>query len=121
MGDDKAGPVAHQPLECLLNESLRGGVDAGRGLVEDQDGSVFQKSSCDANALLLAHAQPDAPLTDPSIKPVGKASNELRGVGRLGGRDEFRFGGIEATVENIFADRAIEEEGLLADDGDLGA
>ena len=35
VGDDKAGSVAHQSLKRLLDQPLRGGVDAGRGLVEN--------------------------------------------------------------------------------------
>jgi hypothetical protein len=53
---DKAGPLLQKPVEGLLDEFLRGVVDAGGGFVEEEDGGIFQQSAGDGDALLFADA-----------------------------------------------------------------
>ena len=42
VGDDEAGAVGHEAVEGFLNEPLGGGVHAGGGFVEDEQGGVLQ-------------------------------------------------------------------------------
>jgi hypothetical protein len=56
MRDDKAGPVRHQALERFLNKAFGGGVDAGRGFVQDENRGVLEQRASNADPLLLADA-----------------------------------------------------------------
>ena len=39
VGDDKGGPVRHEPVHAPLDVLLRPGIHGACGLVQDQDGS----------------------------------------------------------------------------------
>jgi hypothetical protein len=64
VGDDEAGPIGHQPLERFLDELFSGGIDAGRGLVQNQNRRVFEQRPRDAHALFFANAQLDPSLAN---------------------------------------------------------
>jgi L-ascorbate metabolism protein UlaG (beta-lactamase superfamily) len=60
VGDDEAGPVFHEAVEGLLDQPFGGVVHAGGGLVEDEDGRVFEQGAGDGEALFFADAEFDS-------------------------------------------------------------
>jgi hypothetical protein len=56
VGYNKAGAFLQEAVEGLLDEFLRGVVDAGGGFVEEEDGWIFQQRAGDGDALLFADA-----------------------------------------------------------------
>src|SRR6185295_4141726 len=58
VGDDKAGPAAHEAGQAPLDEPLALGVEVAGGLVEDEDEGVGQDGPGDGQALLLAAGEP---------------------------------------------------------------
>ena len=87
MGDDKAGAVGHEALEGFLDEPFGGGIDAGGGLVEDQNGRVFQERAGDADALFFTDAELDAAFADAGVVAVRQAGDELVTIGGARGGD----------------------------------
>ena len=55
---------AHQMFERFLDQSLRRGVHAGGGFIEDEDGRILQQRPGNADALFLAHAEFHAAFAD---------------------------------------------------------
>jgi len=55
--DDKAGVFAHEFLKCLLDQLLGFVIDAGSGLVEEQDGRIFKNDTSDGDALFLSYGK----------------------------------------------------------------
>jgi hypothetical protein len=77
MGDDEAGAVRHEPLQRLLYEFLRGGVDACGGLVQYEYGRVLQKRPCYADPLFFADTELNAPLADVRIISLGQTGYKI--------------------------------------------
>ena len=62
----------HQPLDGLLDRRLGLGVDARRGLVEDQDPRVLEDGARDRDALALAAGETLAALADEGVVASGR-------------------------------------------------
>ena len=54
VSDDKGCPVSQEILKTFLNEGLALRVEAGGGLIQDQDPWVCQDGSGDGDALTLS-------------------------------------------------------------------
>ena len=117
----EARAPGHKPFQGLLDQLLRRRVHRGGGFIQDEQRRVLEQRPRDADALLFPDAQLHAAFTDPGIIAVGKFLDEVMAVGRLGCGDEFVFRRVEATVENVLPQRAVEEEGFLRDNRDLVA
>jgi hypothetical protein len=52
--NDDAGAARDEVIERVLDEALAFGVEAGGGLVEDEDGGVLDDGAGDGEALALA-------------------------------------------------------------------
>ena len=81
VGYDEACAVFHEAVECLLDEALGGGVHAGCGFVEDEDGRIFKEGACDREALFFPDTEFDSALTERRVQAFGKALDEIGGVG----------------------------------------
>ena len=46
---------------------------------------------------------------------------KLVGIGCLGGGDHLVLGGIQPSIENVLANSASEQDGLLRHDGHMGS
>ena len=57
MGDDEGGASFHQAIEGFLHQPFAVGVEAGCGLIQDQDGGISQQRPGDGDALALASTQ----------------------------------------------------------------
>lgn len=89
VGDDEAGAVGEEAVEGFLNEFFGGGIDAGGGFVEDEDGRVFEEGAGDGDALFFADAEADAALTHVGIEKLGHEADEGVGIGGGKGSPEF--------------------------------
>ncbi len=119
MRDDKTRTVRHQPLQRLLDQFLRCRVHAGRRLVENENRRILQQCPRDAHALLFADAELHAALAHARIVTLGQAGDELVAVGCLGCGDHVFRRCVELSVQDVFADRAVEQKRLLRHDANL--
>jgi hypothetical protein len=119
VGDDKGGTALHEEVEAALDEGFGFGVEGAGGLVEDEDTGVGQDGAGDGEALALAAGEFDAALADDGVVLLGEAVGELVYAGDPAGVHELLFGGLGAAEEDVLADGAVEEEGLLQDDAQL--
>lgn len=53
------------------------------GLVQKENGRIFQQRTCDSDTLLLAPTQPDTPLADLGLVPIREAQNAVVDLSRL--------------------------------------
>ena len=108
-------------LERAANAALRGGIDRGRGVVEDQDAWVEQEGAGDRDALPLAAGQRQSALADHRVVAVGQLLDEGRGLGALGGEVHLRLGRLGASERDVVMDRGAEEVRVLGDGADRAA
>ena len=73
VGDDERRAAAHDLGQGVADLVLLGGVDRGRGVVEDQDPGVGEDGPGDGDALALSARQRVAPLADLGVRSRGAA------------------------------------------------
>ena len=95
-------------------------VQRGGGLVENEDGRVFQKDAGDGDALLLSAGEERSALADIGVEAVGHGHGCPRSSSALrGGLLDLGVGGVGAAVADVLADRIGEEKDVLLDDADV--
>ena len=67
VGDEDGGAPAHDFAEMIEDFVFGVGVDAGEGVVEDEDAGAAEKGAGDGGALLLASGESDAALADGGV------------------------------------------------------
>ena len=88
--EDRAVPLAHEPVQGLLDGRLRLGVHGRGAVVQDQEPRVDEERPGYGDALALPAGEPDAPLADDGVVAVGEPPDKPVGLGRLGrGHDLF--------------------------------
>ena len=85
VGDDEGGAVGAEAIEGLLDKLFSGVVEGGGGLVEQEEGRVFEKGAGDGEALFFASGKADAALTRDGVELLGKIADEAFGVGGVEG------------------------------------
>ena len=73
VGDGEGGAPAGQLFQGLLHQALALVVQGAGGLVQNQDGRIFQEHPGDGNALLLPAGELDAPLAHEGVISLGQA------------------------------------------------
>ena len=96
------------------------GVEAGGGFVEDQDARVGQDGAGDGDALALAAGELDAALADDGVVLLFEVLGELVDAGDAAGFEDLLFGGVGAGEGDVFADGAVEQEGVLQHHAEIG-
>ena len=105
--------VLHQPFGFV--------VERGGGLVEDQDRRILQHRAGDGQALALAARQLAALGADGVATPSGSfATNSIAFASRTAA-DPIRRCLVQLAVGHVVGHAAVEQQHLLADDGDLPA
>ena len=99
LGDDKGRTSFHQVAERQLNFMFRGGVNTGRGIVQDQNARIFEQRARNRDALFLATGKGDAAFAHIGFITSRHGHNEIMGLGRLGGCDHFCFVGAGAPKD----------------------
>ncbi len=101
-----------------MDHRLVFGVDRGERLVEDQDRRVAQQGAGDRQALALAAGEQHAAFADHRGVALRQGRDELVRVGAA--RRGFDFGavGVRLAEPKVLLDRAVEQVGVLMNDGD---
>ena len=94
-------------------------VDAGGGLVQNDDGGVFQNGAGDGDALLLTAGEGAAALTHHGVIAVGQRHDEIVAAGLFGGLDHLRLGGVGLAEEDVGPDSVVEQVHVLEHHGDV--
>ncbi len=72
VGDHDTGAPGHHYVEAGLDLLLGEGINAGGGLVEDEDRRVLQQHARQRDQLALAHRQTRAALADRGVEALGE-------------------------------------------------
>src|SRR3712207_985076 len=110
MGNGHRGAGLHQPLQSVLHEALTLGVEGRGGLVEDEDGRVFQDGPGYADTLALASGETTATVADVGIKAILGRHDEVVGVGNARCLDDLLVGGAIYAESDVVAERVVEEK-----------
>ncbi len=121
MGDDEGGPSLHQLLEAVLDVFFCDRIEGGGRFVEDEDRGRGEEGAGDRDPLPLAAGELGPPLANEGGVPIGAFSDELVAVGKFCGMDDLFPCGIDPSVLDVLFEGAVEEEGVLGDEGDLVA
>ena len=116
--DGDRRPALHQRLQRRLHQALRVGVEAGRRLVQDQDARVLQDHARDREALLLAARELVPALPHDRVVPLGELDDPVVDVGGPGGGLQLLLGRVGLAVQQVAADRRVEQVRLLRDHAD---
>ena len=123
-GDHRLAP--HQGFQAFLDRRLDFRVQRRGGLVHDQDRRILEQHAGNGDALALAAGELHAALADVGVEPgatlgIGKLGDELVGAGLANRFPEFLVAGAGAAVEQVVADRTVQQRGVLGDHADVGA
>ena len=118
MREDQGRASGRQAVNRLLDHRLVFSIDRGESLVEDQDRRVAQQGAGNRQALALPPRQHDPPLADHRGVALRQGHDELVGVGIARRRLDFFPLGIGLAEPQIILDGAVEQIGVLVDDGD---
>ena len=111
----------HQALHGLLDQHLAFAVQAGRGLIQDQDGRVREEGARDRHALALAAGQLHAALAHHRVIALGQAHDEVVRAGLPRRVLDLGLRRAGPAVGDVLGQRAVEQDGLLLHDRDLTA
>src|SRR6266581_3784803 len=81
VGDDEHRAVRHQPVDRLLHESFRFGIEGTGRLIENENRWIAQQRPSDRDALALPAAEPGPTLAEQRAVAFGQPHDELVGVG----------------------------------------
>src|SRR5574337_2159135 len=119
MRNHEGRPILHQPIQRLLDQSLRFRIQGRGRLVQDEDGRVLQYSPGDGDPLLLAAGQAYPTLADPGLVSIRERVDELLGIGDPGCLHDLAWSYVTLSVGDIVQDSIIEQDRLLGDDPHL--
>ena len=94
-------------------------VEAGGGLVEQQERGVPDEGSSQGNPLALPCGEAGPIVSEPGVRPFGKVGDHVVEAGRVDGGTNRVVGGVGAAETDILGDRAGEQMGSLRDPGHL--
>src|SRR5690606_33400096 len=107
--------------EGVLHQPFRFRIERGGRLVEQDDRRILYQRAGDGDALAFATRELRATFAHGRIVALGEARNELVGVRGLGGGHNLVFRRAGFAERDVVADRAVEQEYVLPDIGDLPA
>src|SRR5919112_85911 len=118
--EDRAVLLAHEPVQGLLDGSLRLGVHGRGAVIENEEPRVDEERPRYGDPLPLSARETDAPLADNGVVAIRELIYELSGLGRLGCSHDLLIGGVGFAERHVIAHGACEEARLLQDYPDLG-
>ncbi len=104
LGNDEGRAPLHYLLKGHLYLEFRCGIDAGSGIVQNQNRRVEEQCSRDGDALFLSAGKGQPPLADPGIVPVRQGDDIVMDAGRPGRLFDLLLGGFRNTVADIVTD-----------------
>src|SRR5436309_8066908 len=111
--DHDARPPREELVHGVLKEPLGLRIDAGRRLVEDQDGGIVHQGPREGKELALALGQVRATLLDRGLVRAGQLLHEAVGVRALAGGHDRLPRGVRPSRREVLRHRAREEEDVL--------
>src|SRR5687767_8696473 len=108
MRDNETGAMGEQPFQSLLNQPLRGCVNAGGGFVEQKNRGVLEQSPGNADPLFLSHAEFDTPFSNPRIVTFRKSGDKLMTIGRFRSGNQFALGRLQVSITDIFPNGSVK-------------
>ena len=96
-------------------------VDAGEGVVENQDSGMADEGAGDCGALFLSAGERDAALANQSFVFVRKLFDFCGDVGGFCGPMDIFIAGIFYPEGNVFADGLAEEKRFLGHEAGVSA
>lgn len=121
MGDEEGGAAVHDGGEVSEDLLFGDGVDAGEGVVEDENGGVAEDGAGDGGALLLATGESDAAFADFGGVAGGEGGDVVGETALAGGLGDGFGVGAGYAEGDVFGEGGAEEEGFLRDEADGGA
>src|SRR5580658_5659487 len=106
--DDGSLPL-HQTVERFEHQFLRSRVQAGAGLIQDQDGAIANHGAGDGDALPLAAGKSYAALSNYGVVALRHLLDELMRVGHFRGPVNLGAAGFRLAVGDLIPDRAMEQ------------
>ena len=119
VGDHQARPPNHDPLQRLLDQRLGLAVQRRRGLVQHEDAGILQDHAGDCQPLFLAAREPVAAVAHDCFVAVGQVGDELVDVRRPARGLNLVLGRVGPGIEQVGADRVVEQIRLLGDHADV--
>ena len=89
VGNEDGGAAAHYVAQVVEDFVFGVGVDAGEGVVEDEDFGIANEGAGDGGALLLAAGEGDAAFADHGVVAFGEGFDVGGDVGGFGGAADF--------------------------------
>ena len=102
--DDDDGAVFFDGVEAVLDLLGGNGIEAGCGLIQEDDGRVLQEHTGDGDTLLL----PAREVAGLVLELLGQLHDLVVDVRLLCGFHHFLMGGVWVAVEDVFLNGAIE-------------
>ena len=121
LAHDEHGQAAGQSSQCLAQSSIGGVVQCAGAVVKDQNLRLAHKGAGDGQALLLSAGQVATALLHRLVQPKGLGFDELCSLCCFQCGPQVRIGGILVAPQQVGADGAAKELGLLHDHGCLAA
>ncbi len=109
------------PASSRENPLFGEGIDARKGVVQNQNPRVAQDGAGDGGALLLPARKGDAALADHGLVAFGKTCDIARQPGDFGGAADLLRGGRFHAEGDVLRDGGAEQESLLRHEADLPA
>jgi hypothetical protein len=121
VGDEDDGAFLVQAFQCGNNRLAVVLVQAGGGLIEDEQWGADQCGAGNGNALTLSIRQGHAALAHHGIVATRQPGNKLIRIGEAGGSLDLLVCGIQPAQPDILPYGQGEEEAFLGDQGNLPA
>ncbi|MNP49191.1 hypothetical protein D3C76_1433620 [compost metagenome] len=109
VGNNHGRSLLHQYAQRFLNRAFRLRIKSRCRLVQQQYGSILQKSPGHCNALSLPTGQKASALSDIRLVAALKLHNEGMRLSGFGGFDNLVHRRYFPTVADIFGDRAAKQ------------
>ncbi len=111
-----------RPASAVFERALHGdlglGVEVRGRLVEHDDVRRLEQQPGQGEALLLAARQPVAAVADHGVEPVGQRLDQRQDLGAAQRLLELVLGRVGLGVEQVGADRVVEQVRVLGDHAD---
>ena len=118
LGDDQGHGLPGKLPQGAAEGCVRGVVQGGGTVVQDQDGGMTGQGPGNGQALALAAREVRSALPDRLIEPQFLFIDGIGGLCRAQGFLQFILGRIRIPPEEIRADRSPEENRMLGNDAD---
>src|SRR5208282_2829254 len=125
VGDEDSRASAHDFAEMVEDLIFGVGVDAGEGIVEDENTRAAENRAGDGGALLLASGESNAALAHHGVVTFGETRDVLGDVSGFGGGFDVVERGVAVfaryAVCDVFADGVAEKKCFLRHESDVAA